>query len=174
MMNDRQMHQAAIRILLALGAVVAVPMLAMSAPRVLRTVPQNGDNHVDVGLGEIRVEFDSDMQADGYSFVGGGPSFPKPTGQARWLDQHTCVLPVQLEPDHDYSFSINSERFTKFRGADGVPAVPMPVTFHTAGGPDAAPLSPSSRAPRSANCAGRSTSTTPTEIGASWIGTISS
>lgn len=142
MMNDRQMHHAAIRILLALCAVVAIPMLAMSAPRVLRTIPQNGDNHVDAGLGEIRVEFDSDMQADGYSFVGGGPSFPKPMGQARWLDQRTCVLPVQLEPDHDYSFSINSERFTKFRGADGAAAVPMPVAFHTAGRPDAAPLSP--------------------------------
>jgi hypothetical protein len=113
----------------------------MSAPRVIRTVPENDDRNIDPALSEIRVVFDSDMRADGYSFVGGGPAFPTPAGQPRWLDHRTCVLPVRLEPDHDYSFSINSERFTKFQGTDGVPAVPMPVTFHTAGRRDAVELS---------------------------------
>ena len=139
-MGHRLVRRAAVRLLLALAALAVVPLLAMSAPRVIRTVPENGDRNVDPGLGEIRVVFDSDMRADGYSFVGGGPGFPKPTGQPRWLDRRTCALPVQLEPDHDYSFSINSERFTKFQGTDGVPAVPMPVTFHTAGRRDAVEL----------------------------------
>lgn len=141
-MVHRHMRRAVISLLLALCALVAVPLLAMSAPRVIRTVPENGDNNVDSGLSEILIEFDSDMRADGYSLVGGGPSFPKPTGQARWLDHRTWVLPVQLEPGHEYAFSINSARFTKFQGTDGVPAVPMPVTFHTAGRRDAVLLSP--------------------------------
>jgi hypothetical protein len=140
-MTHRRSHWSAVTLLLVLCAAAAVPLLALGAPQVMRTIPANGDNNVDAGLAGIRVEFDSDMSMDGYSFVGGGPSFPKPTGQPRWLDQRTCVLPVQLEPDHDYSFSINSERFTKFRGTDGVPAVPMPVTFRTAGRRDAVELS---------------------------------
>jgi hypothetical protein len=52
------------------------------------------------------------------------------------------VLPVQLEPGHEYAFSINSARFTKFQGTDGVPAVPMPVTFRTVDRRDAVLLSP--------------------------------
>ena len=131
-----------IRLLLTLCAVVAVPLLAMSAPRVIRTVPENGDYNVDPGLSEIRIEFDCDMRTDRCSFVRGESSFPEPTGRFRWLDRRTCVLPVQLEPDHDYSFSINSERFTNFQGTDGTPVVPMLVTFRTAGLRDAVELTP--------------------------------
>jgi hypothetical protein len=141
-MGKRPVRRAAIGLLLALCALAVVPQHAMSAPRVIRTVPENGNRNVDPGLGEIQVVFDSDMRSDGYSFVGGGPGFPKPAGQPRWLDRRTCALPVQLDPDHDYSFSINSERFIKFQGTDGVPAVPMPVTFHTAGRRDAVELNP--------------------------------
>ena len=141
-MSRRPVPRVAIRWLLALAALAVVPLQATSAPRVIRTVPENGDRNVDPALREIRVIFDSDMRADGFSFVGGGPAFPNPTGPPRWLDRRTCVLPVQLEPDHDYSFSINSERFARFQGMDGAPAVPMPVRFHTAGGRDSVELAP--------------------------------
>ena len=42
------------------------------------------------------------------------------------------MLPWQLEPEHDYWLSINSDRFTNFRGASGESCVPYPISFRTA------------------------------------------
>jgi hypothetical protein len=46
-------------------------------------------------------------------------------------DQRTCVMPVKLEPGKTYVLGINSERFQNFKDADGRPAVPYLVVFHT-------------------------------------------
>jgi len=53
-------------------------------------------------------------------------------GDSRWEDNRTLVLPWQLEPEHDYWLSINSDRFTNFRGASGESCVPYPISFRTA------------------------------------------
>ena len=53
-----------------------------AAPKVEKTVPENGATEVDPAIKEIRVTFDQAMQQGGYSWVGGGPSFPKTTGKA--------------------------------------------------------------------------------------------
>ena len=107
-------------------------------PRVVKATPDNGATGVDPLTREIRVTFDQPMSRDA-SFAGGGPAFPKTTGRPRWVDERTCVLDVQLEPDHGYWLSINSTRFANFRNKAGEPAVPYPVAFRTAadasGGP---------------------------------------
>ena len=105
-------------------------------PKVVKTVPENGATDVDPDLKFIRVTFNQNMtRGENYSWVGGGPSFPKTRGKPRWVNARTCVLAVQLEPGHDYWLSINSDKFKAFRSVGGVPAEPYPLSFRTAGEP---------------------------------------
>jgi hypothetical protein len=112
-------------------------------PRVVRLAPANGAIDLDPSeITEILVEFDRPMQQSGYSFCGGGPTFPQiPTGaRPYWRDPKTCVLPVTLAHDHTYQLSINCPAAQAFRSAKGgVPVVPVPWTFSTS---EAKPLSP--------------------------------
>jgi hypothetical protein len=83
------------------------------------------------------------MSRGGFSFVGGGETYPKTCGKPMWLDDRTCVLSVALEPEHEYWLSINSDKFTNFRSAGGEPAVPYPIAFKTGPAkPGANPLPP--------------------------------
>ena len=100
-------------------------------PQVVKTVPADGDSRVDLGLKEITVEFDRDMEA-GFSWCGGGPSYPKTTGSVVWRTPRVCVLPVALEPGHVYMLSVNAPSFRSFRSREGVPVKPYPLVFGTA------------------------------------------
>ena len=84
------------------------------------------------------MEFDQPMGA-GYSVVGGGSFFPKGMGACRWKDDHTFIVPVGLDPDHDYLMTFNEASFTNFRNAAGEPALSYPLTFATAPDPAARP-----------------------------------
>lgn len=117
-------------IILALGAVCASTAVA-GPPKVIRAVPDNGQIDVDPNLREIRITFDQDMARGGFSWVGGGPSYPKTRGKPRWINPRTCVLPVKLEPNHNYWLSINNNRFKNFQSRRGVPAKPYPISFTT-------------------------------------------
>jgi len=119
---------------------VCIALLAFTSathsapPSVVQTVPAHGQTGVSPELAEIRVTFDQDMQVGGYSFCGGGAKYPKVTGQPRWLDARTCVLPVALEPDHDYNLSINCAAGAGFRSAatgEVVPSTPLVFTTRT-------------------------------------------
>ena len=117
--------------------------LLAAPPKVVTTAPKAEARDVDPQLKELRVVFDQPMSQTGWSVVGGGPQFPKVIGKPKWENDRTFVWSWQLEPDHDYWLSINSQRFTNFRNAAGEPAVPHPVRFHTrkAGDPSSAPPS---------------------------------
>jgi len=122
-------------------AVVIGTLLAVASegwarpPRVIKAVPDNGDQNVDPSLREIRVTFDQDMiVGENYSWVGGGPSYPKTRGKPKWVDARTCVLSVRLEPNHEYWLSINSDTFKNFRSKRGAPATPYPISFRTGSG----------------------------------------
>ena len=129
-------------------AIISLPLLALFAlpatrvhaepPKVVRASPDNGDSDVDPALTEIRVVFDQAMNQEIYSVVGGGPTFPNLTGRAKWADAKTLVMPVQLEPDHEYALSINGGSFWNCRSAAGEPAAAYPISFKTAR-PGAAP-----------------------------------
>src|SRR4030042_2669502 len=85
-----------------------------AAPKVVEAVPRNGAQNVDPALKELRVVFDQPMSPNGMSVVGGGPSFPTLVGKPRWENDRTFVFAWNLEPEHDYWLSINSNRFTNF------------------------------------------------------------
>jgi hypothetical protein len=110
------------------AGVLAVP------PKVIETVPKNGDLNVDPTLQEMRFVFDQDMATGGYSICGGGPQFPKTVGRPRWVDKRTLTTRVTLEPDHEYRLGINCPSATNCRSAAGEPATPYPMTFKTAAG----------------------------------------
>jgi len=82
---------------------------------------------------ELRVTFDVDMNTDGYSWCGGGESFPEINGTPQWIDKRTCVLPVKLMPGKSYRLGINAPSFQNFKNADGVPVVPVGYSFETKG-----------------------------------------
>ena len=109
---------------------IAVRRAARKAPSVVRTVPKDWATDVDPSLSEILVEFDADMEK-GFSWCGGGPSYPETTGGPQWRTPRICVLPVRLEPGRVYSIGINSKSYRNFRGVNGTPARPRPLAFAT-------------------------------------------
>lgn len=118
----------------ALAMVLLVAAFASAEPpKVIEAIPDNGETNVDPSLREIRVAFDQPMDTGGFSWVGGGPTYPKVLGRARWINDRTCVLPVQLEPNHEYWLSVNSQTFTNFQSKSGETAVVYPIAFKTAG-----------------------------------------
>ena len=111
------------------GQAIAAP------PKVVKAVPDNGDRDVDPNVKEIRITFDQPM-GEGMSVVGGGESFPEMPGKPRWGNSRTFVIPVKLQPNHDYWLSINSDRFQNFtnRGWRTGGAVSDPVSHRSGEG----------------------------------------
>ena len=102
-------------------------------PKILAVHPAHGATDVDPGLTELSIAFSVPM-GSGFSWTGGGPSFPKiPEGkQARWTeDKKTCVMPVELTPDREYTIGLNSESHNNFQSESGVPLDPHTFSFHT-------------------------------------------
>lgn len=106
----------------------------VSRPKVVKLEPQNGINDLDPeGIDQLKVVFDQDMDTGGYSWVGGGETFPRTTDDPRWIDKKTCVLPVRLEKKKLYILAINSEKATNFKNESGISAEPMIYVFSTLG-----------------------------------------
>jgi hypothetical protein len=106
---------------------------AARLPQIIQTVPARGATDVPVSLTEIVVAFDTDM-LPGYSWMS-GPAFPETTGEPRWRDPRTCVLPVKLQRGRFYRLGLNSDdpRYQNFTNADGLPAPPVVLRFVTEG-----------------------------------------
>jgi len=103
-------------------------------PHILKLVPANGAQNVAPNLAELRVTFDKPM-APGYSWCGGGPTFPgiPPGKRPRWTqDGKTCILPVKLKPGREYVIGLNSPSQKGFTTKDGVPLSPVTWRFTTA------------------------------------------
>lgn len=120
------------RILVSLLSLVLAVQAFGAPPVVVSASPDNGEVGVDPGTSEIVIVFDQAMDRTGFSVVGGGSTFPQITGQIRWRDTRTLVIPVKLAPAHEYQFSINNQRYTNFRNTKGEPCVPYPIRFVTA------------------------------------------
>src|SRR4030042_1197229 len=94
-------------------AVIILALITTSAnarsPKVIKTIPENGDQNVDPMLRQIRIEFDQDMGTKEYSICGGGLSFPKTIGKPAWINKRTIIMRVKLEPNHEYELSINCQ-----------------------------------------------------------------
>src|SRR5215831_18913071 len=96
---------------LRLGVVLVLSTVARAdgPPRVVEMSPKNRAADVDAKTTkQISVTFDRPMDTNiGWSLCGGGPSFPKTKGTPRWKDGKTLIVEVELEPNHDYSLSLN-------------------------------------------------------------------
>lgn len=116
-----------------IALLVASQVQAYATPTVIKAIPDNGDVDVDPGLTELRIEFDQDMNTRAFSVCGGGPGFPTSAGEPRWLSKRVFIIPVRLEPDREYAFSVNCPAASNFKNPAGQPAAMYPITFRTAG-----------------------------------------
>ncbi len=118
-------------------------------PRILCSVPANGEDNVDPATSEVTVTFDRDM-GGGMSWTGGPPEMPDvpPGARAQWRDSRTCVLPVQLQSGRRYRVGINAPSFKNFRSTEGIPAEPMAILFTTGGAPGGGQASAVPEAPQ--------------------------
>ena len=106
-------------------------------PKVTKLSPDNGATDVDPATKMLRVTFDMPMSVDGFSFTGGGPSFPTiPEGEKpRWAkDGRTCTLPVALKAGTKYELGLNSLSHKYFASKWGVPLEPVVYEFQTSPG----------------------------------------
>lgn len=127
---------AAIVLTILLAVVAASRGADAAPPQVIEASPATGDGAVDAATREIRVTFDQLIdRTAGYSFVGGGETFPEVAGQPRWADDRTVVLAIRLKPDRDYRVGVNGERHRNFRNAAGESATPYTIEFTSAGPP---------------------------------------
>jgi beta-lactamase regulating signal transducer with metallopeptidase domain len=111
------------------------------APKIVAMAPENGAKDVDAGLKAIRVTFNIPMDTGGFSWTGGGPTFPTiPEGKKpRWArDGKSCTLPVELKPGAKYELGLNSFSHKNFASKWGVPLEPVRYEFRTAGDPASA------------------------------------
>lgn len=103
-----------------------------TAPRIISTIPEFGDCRVDPELKEIIIIFDQDMSL-GMSLLN-TKNMPEINGQARWINQRTFSIPVNLSPNRLYSIKFNNwkyQDFRNFRSILGVPLNPEELYFHT-------------------------------------------
>jgi hypothetical protein len=105
------------------------------APRVIETVPADGDVDVDAGLDQITATFSESMQTEGWSWVTeAGRRAPVVTDFPYYIDDTTTVLPVRLEPHTSYVLWVNSPddaELRKFTSSDGVSAPAHRIRFTT-------------------------------------------
>lgn len=104
---------------------------AQAAPKVVSLDPPHLGEVEAKKQKQLVVVFDRAMSDAGWSLCGGGPQFPKTKGRPQWRDAKTLVVDVELEPDHQYSLSLNCPAATNFRSKDGVPLEPVPWSFTT-------------------------------------------
>ncbi len=106
------------------------------APVVVKTVPEAGSKDVAPGEFEIKITFSKPMRDGSWSWSSAWEnSTPDFIGDPKYSADHkTCIVKVKLDPNKTYGFWLNSQNFHNFKDAQGHPAVPYLLTFHTAGG----------------------------------------
>ena len=104
-------------------------------PKVVSTVPANGDHAVDPSLTTLSVTFSKPMMDGNWSWAyTTKETFPQTTGQPYYeANDTTNVLPVKLEPNTTYEVWVNSARFQNFKDKDGNPSEPYKLVFTTKG-----------------------------------------
>jgi hypothetical protein len=101
-------------------------------PIVVHTSPAPFSRSVSPSLTEITVTFDRPMLDGGWSWTGGGETYPEITARPGYDEaRRTCTLPVKLEPGKAYWVGINSPSHKNFKAADGTPAPWYVIVFAT-------------------------------------------
>ena len=102
-------------------------------PKVVSTVPANGDQSVDPSLMTMSVTFNEPMMDGNWSWAyTTKDTFPEMTGQPTYEENNTKnQLPVRLEPNKEYEVWINSQKFKNFKDKSGNPSEPYKLVFKT-------------------------------------------
>jgi hypothetical protein len=103
-------------------------------PKIVSMIPANGAEDVDPGLKAIVVTFDRPMRSPGWAVVtlGAADKVPKGTGPVGYdAARKVFTMPVELQPDKEYVFGLNAERYLGFQSAEGIPLAPVVVRFKT-------------------------------------------
>lgn len=102
-------------------------------PRVISTVPANGDQSVDPAMSMLAVTFSEPMMDGNWSWAyTRKEDFPEMDGQPRYENNYTKnVLPVRLLPNKEYIIWINSQKFKNFKDKAGNPSEPYKLVFKT-------------------------------------------
>ncbi|NVK58397.1 MAG: Ig-like domain-containing protein [Alteromonadaceae bacterium] len=104
-------------------------------PVVISSSPVAGTTTVDPSTNEITVKFSSNMMTNKmWSVVKlNNGNFPQVTGDVYFKDDaRTFVIPVKLQADTVYAFSINAKNKKGFKGVNGKSAQPYIISFKTA------------------------------------------
>src|SRR5437867_7985323 len=135
LMRSRTCHfRLSVQCLAAAAVLSFCADAAADSPKVVKASPDNGDTDVDPNLKEIRIEFDQDMLSGSHSVCGGGDTFPQQSGKLHWANKRTFVIPVKLEPNHDYHIGINCPAAMNFKSVGRESVEPYPISFKTGDG----------------------------------------
>jgi len=101
-------------------------------PKVITTVPADGDMNVDPDLEEIRIVFDRPMKKNTLFIPVANTKKIEWTGKAGWESQSTVYwFSTKLEPDTEYGYGLNSEDAQLFADENGKPLLPVIIRFKT-------------------------------------------
>jgi RNA polymerase sigma-70 factor (ECF subfamily) len=101
--------------------------------------PPNLATNVDPLRATLAVTFDRPMDREGWSWVIEGPESAPDLGEAAFdAAGRTNTVVARLLPGRTYVVWVNSQRYSYFRSAAGVPAEPLRWTFTTRGAAAAA------------------------------------
>ena len=102
-------------------------------PKIVAMIPANGAQDVDPNLQTIVVTFDRPMRDGGWATVAvaSWDQVPKSTGPQYDQTRKVFTMQVQLQPEKEYVFSLNDERYLGFCSEEGIPLAPVAVRFKT-------------------------------------------
>ncbi len=102
--------------------------------QVISTNPEVYSGSAPATLEAIEVTFNTTMKNGGWSWTGGGDTFPESAGSISYdSKRRTCRMPVKLQPGKVYWVGINSPSHKNFKSAKGEPAKRYVILFATAG-----------------------------------------
>ncbi|MBN2063160.1 MAG: tetratricopeptide repeat protein [Sedimentisphaerales bacterium] len=101
--------------------------------QVISTNPEVYSGSVPATLEAIEVTFNATMKNGGWSWTGGGDTYPESAGSISYdSKRRTCRMPVRLQPGKVYWVGINSPSHKNFKSAKGEPAQRYVILFATA------------------------------------------
>lgn len=109
--------------------------LGATIPRVLTSIPQNGDQAVPSNLEAVFITFSEPMDTASFYYpIPNAADFPMVTAEPFWTtDNLTFVIPCNVYPITTYHIPINIGNQILFRSLKGVSANPGLISFMTGG-----------------------------------------
>lgn len=109
-----------------------IKLMKEKGPKLLSSIPANGDMNVDPSINELVLEFDREMGTNSYSFLLGSLPFPSVTGKPEFENGNkTLKLKISLKPNTEYEIWLNRDDTLGFKSSDNIPLYPVQIIFKT-------------------------------------------